>query len=187
MCTNSSELKCDMKFAAYVPDLAKNKRLPVLIWLSGLTCNEQNFITKAGFQRLASQHELIVICPDTSPSNWNGSEQSLSKSINYNWVLFSVGGVPIEGDSERWDFGVGAGFYVDATEPKWSTNYRMYSYVNDELHQVIRKNFNNNEEQLDVAIFGHRYFIIWEEECNRNQSLFKQLVLGKLKTFDWLF
>lgn len=129
---SSAELKCDMKFAVYLPESAKSKRLPVLIWLSGLTCNEQNFITKSGFQRLASQHEIVVVCPDTSPR-----------------------GVPIEGDSERYDFGVGAGFYVNATEPKWSTNYRMYSYVNDELHQVIKKNFNNNEEQLDVSIFGH--------------------------------
>ena len=76
----------------------------------GLTCNEQNFITKSGFHRYASQHRIIVVCPDTSPRGCN-----------------------IEGEAERWDFGVGAGFYVDATESKWQNNFRMYSYVNSEV------------------------------------------------------
>lgn len=128
----SKELKCVMKFAAYIPMNALKKKLPVLIWLSGLTCNEQNFITKSGFQKYASESEIIVICPDTSPRGCN-----------------------IEGESERYDFGVGAGFYVDATEEKWKDNFRMYSYINEELHQVIKKNFNNNEEQLSVSISGH--------------------------------
>lgn len=128
----SNELKCAMKFAVYLPGEKITKRLPVLIWLSGLTCNETNFIFKSGFQRYAAEHKMIVVCPDTSPRGCN-----------------------IEGEAERYDFGVGAGFYVDATEAKWSENFRMYSYVNDELHQVIKKNFNNGEEQLDVSIFGH--------------------------------
>lgn len=125
----SAELKCLMKFAAYIPQKSENEQLPVLIWLSGLTCNEQNFITKAGFQRLAQQHKIIVVCPDTSPRGCN-----------------------IEGESDRWDFGVGAGFYVDATTEKWKTNFRMYSYVNNELHEVIRNNFTTNS---NFSIFGH--------------------------------
>lgn len=59
-----------MKFSAYIPEAGKSKKLPVVIWLSGLTCNEQNFITKSGFQRYASEHEMIVVCPDTSPSTF---------------------------------------------------------------------------------------------------------------------
>lgn len=128
----SNELKCNMKFAVYLPHTAQKKRLPVVIWLSGLTCNEQNFISKSGFQKYAAEHELVVVAPDTSPRGCN-----------------------IEGESDRWDFGVGAGFYVDATEEKWATNFRMYSYINEELHEVIKKNFNNGEDQLDVSICGH--------------------------------
>jgi len=127
----SNELKCPMKFSAYIPEAGKSKKLPVLIWLSGLTCSEQNFIQKSGFQRYASELEMIVVCPDTSPR-----------------------GCGIEGESNSWDFGVGAGFYVDATEAKWSQNFRMYSYVNEELHDIIKKNFTHNEE-FNVSIFGH--------------------------------
>jgi len=112
--------------------ISKNEQLPVVIWLSGLTCNEQNFITKSGFQKTASELKLIVVCPDTSPRGCN-----------------------IEGESERYDFGVGAGFYVNATEEKWKHNFRMYSYINEELHEVIKKNFNKCEELVNLSIFGH--------------------------------
>lgn len=106
-----------MKFAVYLPQEDMTKRLPVLIWLSGLTCNEQNFISKSGFQKYASEHDIIVVAPDTSPRGCN-----------------------IEGESERWDFGIGAGFYVNATEEKWKTNFRMYSYINEEVCFIL---FNN--------------------------------------------
>lgn len=109
--------------------LLLSQKLPVLIWLSGLTCNEQNFIQKSGFQKYASEHKLIVVCPDTSPRGCN-----------------------IEGEADRWDFGVGAGFYVDATESKWAANFRMYSYVNKEMHQIIRENFSPSEK---MSISGH--------------------------------
>ncbi|CAF0904966.1 unnamed protein product [Brachionus calyciflorus] len=128
---SSNELKCTMKFAAYLPKNDSQETLPVLIWLSGLTCTEQNFITKSGFQKYAQEYKIIVIAPDTSPR-----------------------GCKIEGETEKWDFGEGAGFYVDSTEPKWARNYRMYSYVNNELHEVIRKNFTNGDD-LRVSIFGH--------------------------------
>ncbi|RMZ99541.1 S-formylglutathione hydrolase isoform X1 [Brachionus plicatilis] len=128
---SSDELKCRMKFAAYIPCAESSKTLPVLIWLSGLTCTEQNFVAKSGFQKYAQAHKIIVIAPDTSPR-----------------------GCKIEGDSEKWDFGEGAGFYVDATESKWAKNYRMYSYINSELHEVIKKNFTDGKE-FKVSIFGH--------------------------------
>ncbi|KAK1902676.1 S-formylglutathione hydrolase [Dissostichus eleginoides] len=86
----STELRCKMKFAVYLPPKAETDKCPVLYWLSGLTCTEQNFITKAG------------------------------------------SGCDIEGEDESWDFGTGAGFYVDATEDPWKKNYRMYSYITEE-------------------------------------------------------
>lgn len=127
---SSDELKVDMKFAIYLPSTFESSKLPVLIWLSGLTCNEQNFITKSGFHRYAEENKIIVVAPDTSPR-----------------------GLDIEGIRDSWDFGEGAGFYVDATEEKWKTNFRMYSYINKELHEVIKNNFNC--DQNSFGIFGH--------------------------------
>ncbi|XP_054714887.1 S-formylglutathione hydrolase-like [Uloborus diversus] len=127
---SSSELKCDMKFSVYLPNGTQSgKTYPVLYWLSGLTCTEENFIIKSGFQQYASKHEIIVVGPDTSPR-----------------------GCKIEGEDEDYDFGTGAGFYVDATEPKWKNNYRMYSYVTKELPAVIEKSFPTNGK---VSIMGH--------------------------------
>uniref|UniRef100_A0A915I017 S-formylglutathione hydrolase n=1 Tax=Romanomermis culicivorax TaxID=13658 RepID=A0A915I017_ROMCU len=103
-----------MKFGIYLPEGATDKespkKFPILFYLSGLTCTEENFIVKSGFQRYASQYGFIVVNPDTSPRGCN-----------------------IEGESESWDFGVGAGFYVDAVVEKWSKNFRMYSYVCEEM------------------------------------------------------
>ncbi|OXB57958.1 hypothetical protein ASZ78_004280 [Callipepla squamata] len=127
---DSTELKCKMKFGIYLPPKAETGKCPVLYWLSGLTCTEQNFITKAGFQQAAAEHGLIVVAPDTSPRGCN-----------------------IEGEDESWDFGTGAGFYVDATEDPWKTNYRMYSYVKDELPKLINANFPTIPERMSV--FGH--------------------------------
>uniref|UniRef100_A0A8C9NE21 S-formylglutathione hydrolase n=1 Tax=Serinus canaria TaxID=9135 RepID=A0A8C9NE21_SERCA len=127
---DSAELKCKMKFGIYLPPKAETGKCPVLYWLSGLTCTEQNFITKAAFQQAAAQHGLIVVAPDTSPRGCN-----------------------IEGEDESWDFGTGAGFYVDATEDPWKTNYRMYSYIKDELPKLINANFPTDPERM--SIFGH--------------------------------
>jgi len=125
----SDELKCNMKFAVYEPPQITSNKVPVLYWLSGLTCNEQNFITKAGGQSHAAAKGIMIVCPDTSPR-----------------------GVGIDGEDESWDFGTGAGFYVDATEDKWKTNYRMFSYVTKELPAVIAKNFSVTEA---AGITGH--------------------------------
>ncbi|XP_074995689.1 S-formylglutathione hydrolase isoform X2 [Calonectris borealis] len=127
---DSAELKCKMKFGIYLPPKAETGKCPVLYWLSGLTCTEQNFITKAGFHQAAAEHGLIVVAPDTSPR-----------------------GCGIEGEDESWDFGTGAGFYVDATEDPWKTNYRMYSYIKDELPKLINANFPTDPERM--SIFGH--------------------------------
>lgn len=126
----SEVLKCAMKFGVYLPPQAESGKVPVLYWLSGLTCTEQNFISKAGAQRYASEHGLAIVAPDTSPRGCN-----------------------IEGEDDSWDFGTGAGFYVDATEEKWKTNYNMYSYVTKELPALVSGNFPVIPEKRGIS--GH--------------------------------
>ena len=127
----SSELGCDMRFAAYVPDSAVGGGAPWLLWLSGLTCTEENFTVKAGAQRVASELGLVIVAPDTSP---RGED------------------VPDDPDG-AWDFGLGAGFYVDATEAPWSTHYRMRSYVERELRALAVAELRVDDTR--VGIFGH--------------------------------
>ena len=117
-----------MRFAVYRPPQADNAKLPVLYWLSGLTCNEQNFITKAGAQRYAAEHGVILVAPDTSP---RGDDVA---------------------DADGYDLGKGAGFYVDATQAPWATHYRMYDYVVNELPALIEARFPVTDAR---AISGH--------------------------------
>lgn len=114
----SMVLDCAMNFAVYLPPQAVHQVCPVVYWLSGLTCTEQNFITKAAVQPSAARHGLIVVAPDTSPRGCN-----------------------LPGEDDSWDFGTGAGFYVNATQPPWSQHYRMYDYVVSELPAAIAANF----------------------------------------------
>lgn len=119
-----------MAFSVFVPPHAAGVKLPVLYYLSGLTCNEEVFAIKAGAQRVAAELGLVLVAPDTSPRDTG-----------------------IEGATDDWDFGEGAGFYVDATEPPWSERFRMYSYVTRELPAVVAGHF-----PIDPArsgIFGH--------------------------------
>ena len=125
---DSVVLGCAMNFAIYLPPLAETQRLPVLYWLSGLTCTEQNFITKAGAQRYAAEHGVILVVPDTSPRG---------------------DGVA---DADGYDLGKGAGFYVNATQAPWSAHYRMYDYVVSELPALIEANFPATDAR---AISGH--------------------------------
>jgi S-formylglutathione hydrolase len=121
---------CSMRFAVFTPPQAQQGRVPVLYYLAGLTCSEETFIIKAGAQRIAAELGLMLVAPDTSPR-----------------------GVKIPGDTDSWDFGVGAGFYVDATEKPWSAHYRMYSYVTAELPALIDAGFATDRERQ--GIFGH--------------------------------
>ncbi|EKB40255.1 S-formylglutathione hydrolase [Acinetobacter baumannii] len=124
----STVLGCMMRFGIYLPPQAEHEKLPVLYWLSGLTCTEQNFITKAAVQRYAAEHGIIVVAPDTSPRG-----ESVA-------------------DDAAYDLGQGAGFYVDATELPWSDHYQMYSYVVDELPALIEANFPASSRR---SISGH--------------------------------
>lgn len=125
----SKETGTQMGFSVFVPPQAKSGKVPVVYWLSGLTCNEEIFMYKAGAQRLASELGIMLVAPDTSPR-----------------------GVTLPGDSESWDFGVGAGFYVDATEEPWSKHYRMYSYVGRELPAIVKEKFPAADKH---SILGH--------------------------------
>lgn len=125
---HSDALECAMQVAVYLPPQAEQRRCPVLYWLSGLTCTEQNFITKAGAQRYAADHGVIVVAPDTSP---RGDD------------------VP---DADGYDLGKGAGFYVDATQSPWSSHYRMQHYIANELPAWVDAHFPNNGAR---AISGH--------------------------------
>ncbi|MCO5554917.1 hypothetical protein L7F22_008455 [Adiantum nelumboides] len=126
----SAACGCHMNFSIYFPPAADTARVPVLYWLSGLTCTDENFIQKSGAQRAAAKEGIALVCPDTSPRGLN-----------------------VEGESDSYDFGVGAGFYLDATEKKWK-NWQMYTYVTRELPSLLSANFS----QLDTtraSIFGH--------------------------------
>lgn len=125
---SSKTLGCDMKFAVYLPPAAQDKKLPVIYWLSGLTCTEQNFITKAGFQQAAAEHQVIIVAPDTSPR-----------------------GDQVPNDA-AYDLGQGAGFYVNATEQPWAEHYRMYDYITCELPALVREHFPVTDK---AAIMGH--------------------------------
>ncbi len=126
----SRETGTDMKFAVYQPPAAQEGPAPVLYYLAGLTCTEETATIKAGAQRLAAELGLMLIMPDTSPR-----------------------GADIQGEDDDWDFGSGAGFYLDATETPWSKNYRMYSYVTEELPALIEENFP--AKSGPAGIFGH--------------------------------
>jgi len=119
-----------MRFTVYQPPQVKHGRVPALFWLSGLTCTEENFTIKAGAQRVASELGLIVIAPDTSPRNT---------------------GIP--GEADDWQFGAGAGYYVDATVAPWSKFFNMYTYCSRELPSLIAEHFPIDTQR--VGIFGH--------------------------------
>ena len=125
----SRALGCEMRLGVYLPPAAlAGERCPVLYWLSGLTCTEQNFITKAGAQQHAAQHGLILVAPDTSPR-----------------------GEAVANDP-AYDLGQGAGFYLNATQAPWAPHFRMEDYVVNELPALVEQHFPATEKR---AIFGH--------------------------------
>ncbi|MBL4781157.1 MAG: S-formylglutathione hydrolase [Porticoccaceae bacterium] len=128
---NSSSLNCTMTFSVFLPPQAEHKKLPVLYWLSGLTCSDENFVIKAGAQRYASELGLILVMPDTSPRGE---------------------GVPDDVDG-AYDFGLGAGFYLNATQQPWAEHYRMYDYIVDELPALLATNFAIDPNRASIA--GH--------------------------------
>lgn len=127
----SSVLGCDMTFTVYFPPAAEGGKVPVLYFLSGLTCTDENFIQKSGAQRAAAARGVALVAPDTSPR-----------------------GLGVEGESASWDFGVGAGFYVNATQEKWSA-WRMYDYVVKELPELLSSQLGDKLDTANASVTGH--------------------------------
>ena len=146
----SSSTGTDMEFAVFQPAEATKKPLPVLIYLSGLTCTWENFTTKAGVQRYAAEHGLVIVAPDTSPRG---------KGV---------------ADDEAYDLGQGAGFYVNATEDPWKNHYRMEDYVVKELPGLLGNNFPVDLDRMGItghSMGGHGALTL----AIKNPDLFKSL------------
>ena len=131
---DSREIGLPMKFSVYLPPKAlmgkEGEKVPAVLYLAGLTCTEETFMTKAGAQRLAAELNIALIAPDTSPRGAN-----------------------VPGEADNWDFGVGAGFYLDAQQAPWERNWRMESYLIDELLPLIARHLPIDTQRL--GIFGH--------------------------------
>ena len=127
---NSHTIGLPMKFSVFMPPQAGDGPVPALIYLAGLTCNEETFMIKAGAQRVAAELGLALIAPDTSPRGAN-----------------------VPGESDSWDLGVGAGFYLDATQAPWAKNWQMESYITQELLLLVTQHLGVDAQR--VGIFGH--------------------------------
>ena len=127
---HSTATGTDMTFAVFVPEHAPGAKLPVLFYLSGLTCTHANVMEKGEYRRMAAELGLIVVCPDTSPR-----------------------GNDVPDELTNWQMGKGAGFYLDATEAPWAEHYQMYSYVTEELPNFLRQHFRMDMDRQ--GIFGH--------------------------------
>ena len=126
---DSRAIGLPMRFSVFVPPVKTGQTLPVVFFLAGLTCTEETFMTKAGAQRIAAEEGIILVAPDTSPR-----------------------GADVPGEADSWDFGTGAGFYVDATESPWAAHYRMYSYIL-ELRELVLSLLPADPARC--GIFGH--------------------------------
>src|SRR5688572_15044438 len=149
----SAQTGCQMRFGLYLPPAALQDgvRVPLLYWLSGLTCTEENFITKAGAQRAAAELGIAIAAPDTSPR-----------------------GIELPGDRESYDFGIGAGYYVDATQAPWSSAYRMYSYIAEELPALLHREFPLDPSRVGISghsMGGHGALIIALRNPQRYRSV----------------
>ncbi|MEM6511992.1 MAG: S-formylglutathione hydrolase [Pseudomonadota bacterium] len=149
---HSSVNDCDMQFSVFVPPQAEQGPVPVLTFLSGLTCSEENFMVKSGAQRVAAELGLMLVSPDTSPRG---------------------DGVPDDPDGD-YDFGLAAGFYLNATQTPWSANYRMYDYITTELQSVVFGRFPGDQQRHALSghsMGGHGALVIGL----RNPGLFRSL------------
>jgi S-formylglutathione hydrolase len=155
---------CDMTFAVYLPPQAKEGPVPVLWYLSGLTCTHENAMTKAGAQAHAAREGLAIVFPDTSPRG---------------------DGIA---DDDAYDLGKGAGFYVDATEKPWAPNFRMWTYITDELPKVLFRNFQLDEEAQGItghSMGGHGALTIAMTQPDRFRSLSAFAPIANPTKSDW--
>ena len=146
----SNVLNCEMVFSLYLPPLYEEKKLSLIWWLSGLTCTDDNFSQKSGFQKTAADQAVAVIIPDTSPRGEN---------------------VP---DDEGWDLGKGASFYLNATENPWVENYQMHTYLTEELPQIVHSlipHFSGKESIMGHSMGGHGAIMMGLKEPGRFASI----------------
>lgn len=146
----SEGLHCDMTFSIYLPSNKENKKIPLIWWLSGLTCTDDNFSQKSGFQRLAAKHQVAVLIPDTSPRGEHVA------------------------DDEAWDLGKGAGFYLNATQEPWTKNYNMYTYITEELSAIastLVPNFSGKESIMGHSMGGHGALVIGMKNAKRFKAI----------------
>ncbi|MGL5647106.1 MAG: S-formylglutathione hydrolase [Clostridium sp.] len=146
----SETLKCEMTFSIFKPSNKENKETPIIWWLSGLSCTDDNFTQKSGFQRFAEKYNVVVVMPDTSPRGKN---------------------IP---DDENYDLGQGAGFYINATKEPFKENYKMYTYITEELREYILKlipNFSGKESIMGHSMGGHGALEIGIKNNKRFKSI----------------
>lgn len=146
----SEVLKCNMTFSIYIPENKEKEQIPLIWWLSGLTCTDDNFAQKSGFQRLAAKQNVAVIMPDTSP---RGKEAP---------------------DNENWDLGQGAGFYLNATKKPWANNFKMYDYIIIELSEIVKDlipNFSGKESIIGHSMGGHGALVIGMKNADRFKAI----------------
>ncbi len=148
---SSTSLNCQMRFAIYLPPQASEQKVPVLYWLSGLTCTDENFMQKAGALRVAAELGIAIVAPDTSP---RGEDVADDPDNSY-------------------DLGLGAGFYVNATEAPWKSHYQMYDYVVDELPALIEQHFPVTKVRgiAGHSMGGHGALIVGLKNPQRYQSI----------------
>ncbi|HEY8330968.1 MAG TPA: S-formylglutathione hydrolase [Pseudomonas sp.] len=162
----SATLNCEMVFAVYLPPQAEpGAKLPVLYWLSGLTCTDENFMQKAGAQRLAAELGLVLVAPDTSPR-----------------------GAEVPGDPDgAWDFGHGAGFYLNATEQPWAQHYRMHDYVVHELPALVEASFPVSDRRgiSGHSMGGHGALVCALRNPGRYRSLSAFAPIGNPSSCPW--
>jgi len=157
--------QCDMTFSVFLPSQAETQKLPVLYYLSGLTCTDDNVRTKGGAQRYAAEHGIALVMPDTSPR-----------------------GDDVPDAADRYDLGKGAGFYVDATRQPWSKNYQMYSYVSDELPRLIAAQLpvdSTRESITGHSMGGHGALICALKQPGRYRSVSAFAPIGNPVNCAW--
>ena len=146
----SEVLQCDMTFSIYLPSNKEMKKIPLIWWLSGLTCTDDNFSQKSGFQRLAEKFQVAVMIPDTSPRGEHVA------------------------DDEAWDLGKGAGFYLNATQDPWAKHYKMYTYITEELTAIastLVPNFSGEESIMGHSMGGHGALVIGMKNAARFKAI----------------
>lgn len=146
----SEVLQCDMTFSIYLPSNKEMKKIPLIWWLSGLTCTDDNFSQKSGFQRLAEKYQVAVMIPDTSPRGEHVA------------------------DDEAWDLGQGAGFYLNATQDPWANHYNIYTYIVDELTAIastLVPHFSGEESIMGHSMGGHGALVIGMKNAARFKAI----------------